>query len=101
MQVKATSKGYTGKGKSRKLKANVSKKDVKKLQGVTGPAYIVGIDVETEEGYLVAVTKKSRSHYSGIPCKHKIDCALIEKLWKDIEAYWVNRNMTATKSLFS
>jgi len=101
VQVKATSKGYTGKGKSRKLKANVSKKDVKKLQGVTGPAYIVGIDVETEEGYLVAVTKKSRSHYSGIPCKHKIDCALIEKLWKDIEAYWVNRNMTATKSLFS
>jgi hypothetical protein len=38
VQVKATSRGYSGKGKKRKLKANVSKKDVKKLKGVNGPA---------------------------------------------------------------
>jgi hypothetical protein len=65
------------------------------------PLNIVGIDIETEEGYLVAVTKRSSAKYSGIPCKHKIDCALIEKLWKETESYWVNRPMTATKSVFS
>jgi hypothetical protein len=101
VQVKATSKGYSGKGRTRKLRANVTRGDVTKLKRVTGPAYIAGIDVETEEGYLVAVTKRSRTQYSGIPCKHKINCALIEKLWKEIETYWGNRNMTAAKSLFS
>lgn len=71
------------------------------MKGVTGPAFIAGIDTEAEEGYLVAVTKKSPTKYSGLPCRHKIDCALIEKLWKEVEAYWIERNMTATKSLFS
>lgn len=101
VQVKATSKGYSGKGRTRKLKANVTKSDVQKLKRVTGPAFIAGIDVEAEEGYLVAVTKRSRTRYSGIPCTHKIDCTLIEKLWKSVEDYWVKRNMTAEKSLLS
>jgi hypothetical protein len=101
VQVKATSQGYSGKGRSRKLKVNVGKKDVKKLKGVTGPAYIVGVDVETEEGYLVAITKKSKARYSGISCRHKIDCALIERLWQEVDDYWAKRDMTATKSRFS
>src|SRR5436309_3204592 len=66
VQVKATSKGYTGKGRKRKLKVNVSEKDVKKLKRVTGPAFIAGIDIEAEEGYLVSVTQRSPKKYVGI-----------------------------------
>jgi hypothetical protein len=101
VQVKATTRGYTGKGKSRKLRASVSAKDVKRLKNLTGPAFIAGIDVENEEGYLVSVTKNSPAKYSGIPCTHKIDCPLIKKLWKRVEQYWVKRNMAARKSLLS
>jgi len=100
-QVKATSRGYTGKGKNRKLRVNVSEKDVQRLKRLTGPAFIVGIDVESEEGYLVPVTKHSRRKYSGIPCRHKIDCTLIQQLWQSVESYWAQRDMAATKSLLS
>jgi hypothetical protein len=99
VQVKATSKGYVGKGRKRKLRVNVSEKDVKKLKRVTGPAFIAGIDTEVEEGYLVSVTKHSPKKYSGIPCTHKINCTLIEKLWKNVERYWKQQNMLARKSL--
>jgi hypothetical protein len=80
---------------------NVSEKDVQRLKRLTGPAFIVGIDVESEEGYLVPVTKRSRRKYTGIPCTHKIDCALIQQLWRSIEQYWVQQDMAAKKSLLS
>ena len=34
-------------------------------------------------------------------CKHKIDCQLIEKLWKNVEQYWAQQNMLVNKSLLS
>jgi hypothetical protein len=101
VQVKATSKGYTGTGANRKLKVNVSKKDVAKLKRVTGPAFVAGIDVELECGFLLAVTEKTGDRITGVPCRHPIDCTLIEQLWKEVEGYWAKRNMVARKSLFS
>lgn len=100
-QVKATSKGYSGKGVNRKLKANVSKKDVKKLKELTGPAYVVGIDIELDQGFIIAITEETGERLSGIPCRHKIDCDLIQKLWKEVTHYWTKRNMLAKKSMFS
>lgn len=102
VQVKATAKGYRGKGAKRKLKVNVTKADVKKLKQVTGPAYVAGIDIEGEEGFLLAITKYTRNRtISGMPCTNPINCALITKLWIEVEAYWTNRNMVATSSFFS
>jgi hypothetical protein len=37
----------------------------------------------------------------GIPCTHKIDCGMIENLWKEIDGYWAQRNMLAKHSMFS
>jgi len=101
VQVKATSKGYTGKGANRKLKVNVNQRDVQTLKGVTGPAFVAGIDIELEQGFLLAITKETGDKLSGIPCKHQIDCTLIENLWKEVEKYWIKRNMLAKKSMFS
>lgn len=100
-QVKATTKGYSGKGAARKLRAKVTKKDMAKLKKVNGPAYVIGIDVEEEVGYLVAVTKNSGKSLSAIPTSYRIECGLIEKLWQEIDGYWSERNMLANKSLFS
>jgi hypothetical protein len=102
VQVKATTKGYRGKGAKRKLRVRVTEADVKKLKRVTGPAYVAGIDVEAEVGFLLAITRNSRNRtINGIPCTNPIDCTLIPQLWREVEAYWTKRNMTATKSLFS
>jgi hypothetical protein len=101
VQVKATSKGYTGSGAQRKLKVCVTKKDVKKLKSVAGPAYVAGIDVEREHGFLCAITEKTGERLSGIPCTHRIDCALIVSLWKEVKEYWGSKKMLPADSLFS
>jgi hypothetical protein len=100
-QVKATSKGYTGKGANRKLKVNVTRRDVSKLKQVTGPTYIAGIDTELEVGFLLAITDATADSLSGIPCRHRIDCKLIVKLWREIDRYWAKRNMRLKRSVFS
>jgi hypothetical protein len=99
VQVKATSKGYLGKGSKRKLRVNVSERDVRKLKRVTGPAFIVGIDIEAKVGYLVSVTSRSPKKYSGLPCKHIIGCKLIEKLWKNVEQYWAKQREDARQQV--
>jgi hypothetical protein len=56
VQVKATSKGYKGTGKKRRLKVNVTKAEVLKLKQVPGPAFVAGVDVETETGFMHPIT---------------------------------------------
>jgi hypothetical protein len=102
VQVKATTMGYMGRGVKRKLNVKVTKADVAKLKRVTGPTYVAGIDVDLEVGFLLAVTKSTRTRtISGIPCHHPIDCSLIPQLWREAETYWAGRNMQASQSLFS
>jgi hypothetical protein len=102
VQVKATSKGYRGKGTKRKLMVSVTKADVQKLKRITGPAYVAGIDVVGEVGFLLAITKNTRNKtITGMLCTNPIDCTLIPTLWNEVEAYWTARNMMANKSLFS
>ena len=102
VQVKTTTQGYSGKGTSRKLKVKVTKEDVGKLKRVTGPAYVAGIDIDLEVGFLLAITDKTPDkQISGIPCGHAIDCTLIPNLWNEVDRYWAKRNMLARKSMFS
>lgn len=101
VQVKSNMGVYSGKGATRKLKVTVTAKDMAKLKQVPGPTYVAGIDVVEEVGYLYTITEKTGTSLSGVPCTHKIDCPLIENLWKEVEAYWSKRNMLAKRSLFS
>jgi len=102
VQVKATKRGYSGKGANQKLKVTVKKKDIAKLKLVSGPTYVAGIDIEAEVGFLYAITRQTPDKtLSSIPCSHPINCSLIPALWKEIAAYWKRRNMLAKKSLFS
>jgi len=98
VQVKGTTRGYSGKGAKRKLKAKVSKADVAKLKRQPGPTFVAGIDIETGVGYLYAITAKCGDTLNAIPCTHPIDCTLIKKLWSKVDRYWAKRNMLAKKS---
>jgi len=100
VQVKATTLGYSGEGRHRKLRVNVSKEDVLKLKTVNGPAFIAGIDLHGEVGFMLPITKQTRNRrISGLPCRFPIDCRLITRLWKNVEQYWTERNMLANRSM--
>lgn len=102
VQVRATTLGYSGKGTKRKIRVNVTKDDVRKLKTVTGPAFVAAIDVDGEAGFMYPITKHTRNrHLSGIPCRFPINCRLIMGLWKNVEEYWINRNMLAERSMLS
>lgn len=101
VQVKATTTGYTGTGPDRKLNVKVTKEDVEKLKHSAGLAYVVGVDIQGECGYLMAITKDVTGAISGIPTKHRINCDLIKKLWKEVDNYWKARKMLPRTSQFS
>jgi hypothetical protein len=101
VQVKATTKGYSGKGANRKLRLKVNKKDVEKLKKAPGPAFVVGIDIHLECGFIMAVTEQTVGGFWGIPVTHPLDCTTIPDLWREVDAYWAKRNMLAKKSMFS
>jgi hypothetical protein len=101
VQVKSTTQGYQGRGANRKLKVRVHKSDVAKLRNAPGPAYIAGIDIHKECGFIMAVTDKLVRGVSGMPVTYPIDCTTIPALWTEVDTYWAKRNMLAKKSLFS
>jgi hypothetical protein len=102
VQVKATTQGYSGKRTNRKLKVKVTREDVAKLKRIRGPAYVAGVDIDLEVGFLLAITDKTPDkQISGIPCVHAIDCTLIPDLWKEVDGYWATRKMLPKASLFS
>jgi hypothetical protein len=101
VQVKSTKQGYSGKGASRKLKADVDKEDIEKLKKVPAPTFVVGIEIIGECGFIVAITQATTGAIWGIPTKHRINCHLIKSLWKEIDDYWNAKKMIATTSKFS
>src|SRR5205085_1684776 len=101
VQVKSTKTGYRGSGSSRKLQVQVSKDDVKKLKQSNLPTYVVGIDIDLERGYVVAITQGSKGQISGIPTRKPLNCRTIKALWKEVDEYWKSRTMLPQKSLFS
>src|SRR5580658_7552690 len=54
VQVKATREGYTT-TQPRRLRAKVSKSDVRKMVLFRAPTYVVGIDEPGEHAYVIAV----------------------------------------------
>lgn len=87
VQVKSSAGHYVGKGSSRKLRRTVSASDINKLKRYEAPVYVVGVDTESEEGFLMGVTASSE-RMNGIPTYHRLDCGTIERLWNEVNDYW-------------
>jgi hypothetical protein len=88
IQVKATNEGYTGQGRKRKLKVGLSKEDVEKLKAVHARTYVVGIDIQKERGYILAITSATKRGFSRLPTKHPLNCKTIKALWNEVDDYW-------------
>jgi hypothetical protein len=100
VQVKATRRGYSGKGDRRKLRVSVSRKDVKKLQALRVPVYVVGIDIDEEVGFVMAVPRVVTKGLSGVPVTYPINCETIRMLWDEVEAYTNARPTVSEHSRF-
>ena len=101
VQVKATTTGYTGAGANRKLNVQVTKEDVEKLKKVPAPAYVVGIDIDKECGFIIGITQASTGGLSGISTRHRLNCRTIKALWNEVNEYWRARKMLTRSSRFS
>lgn len=99
-QVKATNGKYVGKGRTRRLKVKLSKKDTAKLKRAPGPAFVVGIDIGTSKGYFVQLSAQSPTSFSSIPLRHRLNCRNIKKIWRQVDEYWKSKSMLPVRSEF-
>jgi hypothetical protein len=66
----------------------LKKADAKKLGRMKLPAYVVGIDVLSGAAYIRHVPAGSRTGFQGIPCRRRLDCRAIRRLWNEVEDFW-------------
>ncbi len=101
VQVKSTRGHYKGKGSNKKLDVTVPRKDVDRLKQHHAPVYVVGIDIDRECGYIVAVAQSTASRINGIPARHALNCRTPKALWKEVDDYWNAKSILARESRFS
>jgi hypothetical protein len=100
VQVKATALGYTGSGVRRRLRVQISRRDIETLKNAPGPAFVVGMDIHSDrKGYIVAVTKSSKG-FSSLPTRHPLNCRTLRRLWREVDEYWMRRKMLPDASAF-
>jgi hypothetical protein len=100
VQVKSTMRGYTGDGGDKLLNVSLRKRDINKLRRVPGPAFLVGIDVREERGYIRAITASTDGAISGLTTRHPLNCRTIRALWEEVDSYWIARTMLQPGSHF-
>jgi hypothetical protein len=103
VQVKATRKGYTV--GERRLKVQVSEKHIQYLASCPAPTYVVGIDEETEVGYLVSANGEHMTALSSLSTGFLFDKLTIgrdnrAKLRQDVTTYWQQTPRSQAVSLF-
>jgi len=100
VQVKSTRQGYRQGSGIMRLRVNVDREDVQRMVASPIPAYVVGIDVPREVGYLLSMNEPRRAGLGGLPARHVLDCGNLQRLWQEIRTYWASQNMVLVKSLF-
>ena len=97
VQVKSTTQGFDKKGN---LKVKASKKKLQELNAYYCPTYLAGVDIDTEEVFLIAINKHKRKDISKLPTKFKLDNANRKLLYDDVKEFWVNTDIKAYKNAF-
>jgi hypothetical protein len=97
VQVKATTLGYTI--EDHRLRVQVTRDDIDRMVACPVPTYVVGIDVNDGLGFLLSVNE-ARDHVPSLTTRVRIDCGVLEQLRDEVIAFWSNRNMILTDSLF-
>lgn len=99
VQVKTTRQGYTKKKK--RLKVKVPAKDMQKLASFPAPTYIVGIDENTEEGYLVSANGEYLKSVSSLSTRFPINKDIQDILWQEVKDFWEGLGIFRINSKFA
>lgn len=97
VQVKSTNQGIN---RDNKLRINVPKDKLHKLNNYFCPTYVVGIDVITEKAYIVSVNTKRRKAISSLSTKYEINTITRSRLFDDVKKFWTDSNVNNFKSTF-
>ncbi len=96
-QVKGTTQGYTK--DPVRLKVQVSQEDIDRMVAIPAPTYIVGIDVEGGDGFLLSVNEP-RGHVASLTTQFRIGCDVLRELRDEVRDFWASRDMALTGSRF-
>lgn len=99
VQVKATRKGYTKRG--RRLKVGVSMEDVSRLSRMSAPAYLVGVDEPNDLAYILAILPSTTGPIASMPTNFPLDCTHLPRLHREVVDYWTGRDTTRLRSSFT
>lgn len=97
VQVKSTTLGLDKKGN---LKVKANKKKIHDLNAYYCPTYLAGVDINTEEVYLIAINKNKRKDITNLPTKFKLDKANRKLLYDDVKRFWEHTNIKVYKNAF-
>lgn len=100
VQVKSTGRGYRRGSGSRRLRVNVNRADVQRMVVSPIPAYVMGIDVAQEVGYLLSMNVPRQAGLGGLPARHLLDCDNLPRLWQEVRNFWASRNVVLAGSHF-
>jgi len=99
VQVNTTIKKVKPNAKT--LKVGIKKGDIDRMVGYPGPTYIVGIDENAENAYIISANKTVSKDLPSIPLSYPLDGANLAKLWKEVDDYWKRQNLALKNSVFS
>lgn len=97
VQVKSTTQGLD---KSGNLKVKANRKKIHELNAYYCPTYLAGVDIKTEEVYLIAINKNKRKDISKLPTKFKLDVKNRKLLYEEVKSFWENTNIKKYKNTF-
>lgn len=99
VQIKTTIKKVQPNAKT--LKVGIKKSDIDKMVGYPGPTYIVGIDENSEDAYIISANKAFSKDLPSIPLSFPLDAANLAKLWKEVDDFWLGLDLLLNNSVFS
>lgn len=98
-QVKTTPNGYIGRGGKRRLRVQVSRKELDILEHFPAPTYIFGIDLETWAAFLLSANEYV-PRLADFPTRFPLNRQNMDLLWDEVSSYWAARDMVLRGSYF-
>ena len=99
-QVKTTTRGYS-ETIPRRLRAQVSRAAMSNLVKYPAPTYVIGVDEQGEEGFIMAALVGGRAQLSSFPTAYSLAKKdTLEALYDEVLAFWVGNPVSFASSRF-
>ena len=98
VQVKSTSRGLD---RSKYLKSKATAKKLRDLNRYSCPTYLAGVDINTNEVYLIPINKSLRRDLNKLPTSFALNKVNRRALFDDVYDFWTNSGLKTYKQNFN